>query len=140
MRDVAIVGVGITKFGERWEHGLKELMAEAGLMALQDAKMESKEIEMVYGGTMAPGKFIGQEHVAALLADQLGLQNTPAVRIENASKVGENGKEDNTGNWNVIGGREELCNYGTVQGVLGCRFQSRAIQGSKHVVELHRTL
>ena len=41
MRDVAIVGVGITKFGERWEHGLKELMAEAGLMALQDAKMES---------------------------------------------------------------------------------------------------
>ncbi len=88
MRDVAIVGVGITKFGERWEHGLKELMAEAGLMALQDAKMESKEIEMVYGGTMAPGKFIGQEHVAALLADQLGLQNTPAVRIENACASG----------------------------------------------------
>jgi acetyl-CoA C-acetyltransferase len=88
MRDVAIIGAGITKFGERWESGLRELMAEAGLMALQDANVESKEIEMVYGGTMAPGRFIGQEHVAALLADQLGFRNVPAVRIENACASG----------------------------------------------------
>ena len=29
MRDVAIIGVGLTRFGERWEHGMRDLMAEA---------------------------------------------------------------------------------------------------------------
>ena len=43
---------------------------------------------MIYGGTMASGRFMGQEHVAALMADQLGLQNIPAVRIENACASG----------------------------------------------------
>ncbi|MDE1858956.1 MAG: thiolase domain-containing protein [Candidatus Micrarchaeota archaeon] len=88
MRDVAIVGVGLTKFGERWSSGLKELMAEAGIMALEDAKITSNDVEMLYGGTMAPGRFTGQEHVAALMADQLGFKNIPAVRIENACASG----------------------------------------------------
>lgn len=88
MRDVAIIGVGLTKFGERWNSGLKELMAEAGLAALQDANVGSHDIEMLYGGTMASGRFIGQEHTAALMADQLGFHNIPAVRIENACASG----------------------------------------------------
>ncbi len=88
MRDVAIVGVGLSKFGERWNSGLKELMAEAGIMALEDAKISSHEVEMLYGGTMASGMFTGQEHVAAMMADQLGFKNIPAVRIENACASG----------------------------------------------------
>jgi acetyl-CoA C-acetyltransferase len=88
MRDVAIVGVGLSKFGERWESGLKELMAEAGLMALEDANVSSDEVDMIFGGIMAPGRFTGQEHVAALMADQLGFRNVPAVRIENACASG----------------------------------------------------
>jgi acetyl-CoA C-acetyltransferase len=88
MRDVAIVGVGLSKFGERWESGLKELMAEAGLMALQDANLSSRDVEMLFCGTMAPGRFTGQEHVAALMADQMGFKNVPAVRIENACASG----------------------------------------------------
>ena len=77
MREVAVVGVGLTKFGERWECGLKELMAEAGLRALEDANMASDDIEMIYGGTMAPGRFMGQEHVAAMMGDQMGFQEHP---------------------------------------------------------------
>ncbi len=88
MRDVAIIGVGLSKFGERWDSGIKELMAEAGLMALEDANISSNEIEMIFGGTMASGRFMGQEHVAALMSDQLGLNNIPAVRIENACASG----------------------------------------------------
>lgn len=88
MRDVAIVGVGLTRFGERWSSGLKDLMAEAGLAALEDAGISSHEVEMLYGGTMASGRFIGQEHTAALMADQLGFNNVPAVRIENACASG----------------------------------------------------
>ena len=88
MRDVAIIGVGLTKFGERWESGIKELMAEAGLAALEDANISSKDIDAIYGGSMTPGRFIGQEHVAALMADQLGLGNIPATRVENACASG----------------------------------------------------
>ncbi len=88
MRDVAVIGVGLTKFGERWSSGLKELLAEAGIAALEDANISSNDIEMLYGGTMASGRFIGQEHTAALMADQLGFKNTPAVRIENACASG----------------------------------------------------
>ncbi len=88
MRQVAIIGIGITKFGERWESGLKELMAEAGIMAIKDANISSKEIDAIYGGTMSPGRFTGQEHVAALLSDQLGFHNIPATRVENACASG----------------------------------------------------
>ena len=88
MRDVAIIGAGLSKFGERWNSGIKELMAEAGIMALEDAKITSRDVEMLYGGTMASGRFSGQEHVAALMADQLGFHNVPAVRIENACASG----------------------------------------------------
>ncbi len=88
MREVAIVGVGLTKFGERWEHGLRGLMAEAGIAALADANISSKEVEIVYGSTMASGRFVGQEHLAALLSDQMGFKNIPAVRIENACASG----------------------------------------------------
>ena len=88
MRDVAIIGVGLTRFGERWEYGLRELMAEAGLNALNDAKLESSDVDILYGGVMASGRFVGQEHIAALLADQLGFSNIPAVRVENACASG----------------------------------------------------
>ncbi len=88
MRDVAIIGVGLTKFGERWKASLRDLMAEAGLAALEDANITSKDVDMIYGSTMASGRFVGQEHIAALLADQLGLKNVPATRIENACASG----------------------------------------------------
>lgn len=88
MREVAVVGVGLSKFGERWDAGLKELMAEAGVAAIEDARITSNEVEMLFGGTMASGRFMGQEHIAALMSDQLGFKNVPAVRIENACASG----------------------------------------------------
>ena len=36
-RDVAIVGIGATAFGEHWDKGLKELVSEAGFAAAGDA-------------------------------------------------------------------------------------------------------
>ncbi len=88
MREVAVVGVGLSKFGERWDAGLKELMAEAGVAAIEDAHISSNDVEMLFGGTMASGRFMGQEHIAALMSDQLGFKNVPAVRIENACASG----------------------------------------------------
>lgn len=85
---VAIVGVGMTKFGEHWEKGFRDLIAEAGIKAIQDANLSGNEIEAIYGGTMGAGRFIGQEHIAALICDAMGLNPIPAVRVEAACASG----------------------------------------------------
>ncbi len=87
-RDVAIVGIGATAFGEHWNKGLKELVTEAGFSAAGDAGIRGKDIEFILVGNMSGGMFVGQEHVAALVADFLGLNPTPAVRVEAACASG----------------------------------------------------
>jgi acetyl-CoA C-acetyltransferase len=88
MRRVAIVGVGMTKFGEEWGRGFRDLIVEAGARALQDANMSGAELDALYCGTMAPGKLVGQEHSAALIADFMGLNPIPATRVEAACASG----------------------------------------------------
>lgn len=90
MRDVAIIGVGITKFGELWDKSFRNLIAEAGTKAILDAGIEGKEIDALFVGSMSPGRFVGQEHVGALVADSSGLHvmNIPATRVENACASG----------------------------------------------------
>jgi acetyl-CoA C-acetyltransferase len=87
-RDVAIVGIGATSFGEHWGKGIKELVAEAGFAAAGDAGIRGKDIQFIVVGNMSGGMFVGQEHVGALVADFLGLNPTPAVRVEAACASG----------------------------------------------------
>jgi len=90
MRDVAIVGIGITKFGELWEKSFREMGIQAGLAAMQDAKLGAEEIDAMYVGNMSAGRYIEQEHVAALMADYSGLarDHTPSTRVEAAGASG----------------------------------------------------
>ena len=88
MRRVAIVGAAMTKFGEEWERGFRDMIAEAGVKAIDDANMSGKEIDAIYGGTMAAGRLIGQEHITALIADYMGLNPIPATRVEAACASG----------------------------------------------------
>ena len=81
MRKVAIVGVGMTKFGEDWKRGFRDLVLEAGKKALEDSNLHGVEIDGLYCGTMAPGPLIGQEHAGALLADWMGLNPVPSTRV-----------------------------------------------------------
>jgi acetyl-CoA C-acetyltransferase len=81
---VAVVGVGQTKFDEHWEKSLRDLSTEAGALALKDARIDGKDIQSLYIGNMSAGRFIGQEHLAALAADQAGLIPIPATRCEAA--------------------------------------------------------
>jgi acetyl-CoA C-acetyltransferase len=83
-RDVAIIGVGYTKFGELWDKGLRDLVVEAGVKAVEDAGISGKELQLLIGGNMSGGLFVGQEHTGALFADYLGLTNVPAIRTEAA--------------------------------------------------------
>jgi len=86
MRDVAIVGIGMTSFGELWQTSLRSMWAEAALAALDDAGVES--VDLITVGCMSSGLFTGQEHLAALLADELGMAGVPAARVESACASG----------------------------------------------------
>jgi acetyl-CoA C-acetyltransferase len=87
-RDVAIIGVGMTKFGEFWERGYRSLITEAGSKAIIDAGIDGRDIDAMYVGSMTPGRLIGQEHVGALVADYAGLVGIPSTRVEAACSSG----------------------------------------------------
>ena len=84
MRDVAIIGVGATKFGDLWENSFRSIGIEAGMKAMEDANLSGKEIDGVFVGNMSAGRFINQKHIDALIADYSGMatNNIPAVRVE----------------------------------------------------------
>ncbi len=90
MRDVAIIGIGITKFGELWDKSFRQLIAEAGAKAILDAGITGKEINAMYIGSMSSGRFVGQEHVGALVADVSGFSHMhiPSTRVEGACASG----------------------------------------------------
>ncbi len=86
MRDVAIIGCGMIDFGEIWERSLRTMWTQAALAALDDAGVS--EVDMITIGCMSSGLFTGQEHLASLLADEIGLAGTPAMRLESACASG----------------------------------------------------
>jgi len=91
MRDVAVIGAGITAFGERWDTSFRDLCTEAGVAALEDANVSGEQIDALFVGSMSAGRFIGQEHVGALVADYVGLGgelHVPATRVEAACASG----------------------------------------------------
>jgi len=88
MRRVAIIGAGMSAFGEHWEKSFRDLIIEAGIKALEDSKVSGKDIDALYAGTMAAGRLIGQEHITALVADYMGLNPIPATRVEAACASG----------------------------------------------------
>jgi len=86
MREVAAIGVGITKWGELWKKSLRDLYVETALLALDDAGVD--RIDSMYVGSMSSGLFAGQEHIAAMLADYLGQASVPSARVETACASG----------------------------------------------------
>jgi acetyl-CoA C-acetyltransferase len=90
VREVAVLGVGQTKFGELWDRSFREIGIEAGLEALVDAKLSSADLGGLFLGNMASGSLIAQEHIAPLILDYAGLagRHLPAVRVEGGGASG----------------------------------------------------
>lgn len=86
MREVAVVGIGITKFGVLWDKSLRQLAFDAFIEAINDAKLD--HIDSIYIGNFSSGTFIEQEHLAALISDYLGMNPIPSIKIENACASG----------------------------------------------------
>ncbi len=87
MKDqVAVIGVGCTKFGDRYERSFEELICDAAFEAYADAGIEPDEIEAAYLGTYLPGP--GGGKAAVSLADALRLYDRPITRVENYCATG----------------------------------------------------
>jgi len=86
MQEVAVLGVGMTQFGELWDKSLRQLFTDAALAAIADAGVD--HIDSMYVGAMSPGLFVGQEHIAALMADYLGMPGISATHVESACASG----------------------------------------------------
>ncbi len=86
MRDIAIIGIGMMKWGELWEKSLRDLAVEASLNCLADAGVD--RVDTISIGCMSGGIFNGQEHLASMIPDYLGFKNTPAMRVESACASG----------------------------------------------------
>ena len=81
MREVAIIGVGMTKFGKH-EETLLEMFGDAVEEALLDAKVSPKEIEAVFFGNCLGGFEEGQMNISPFGASVLGLKDIPTTRFE----------------------------------------------------------
>ena len=75
---VAIIGMGCTNFGERWEANAADLMVEAAYEAYADAGIEPNEVQAAWLGTVSSFR-TGQP-----LAEALKLDYIPITRVENA--------------------------------------------------------
>jgi acetyl-CoA C-acetyltransferase len=81
--DVAIVGMGCTKFGEHWDKSADDLIVEAAYEAFDDAGIEPDQIEAAWVGTLTSG-------ISGLsLSRPLKLQYIPITRVENMCATGQ---------------------------------------------------
>ncbi|MCX8192493.1 MAG: thiolase domain-containing protein [Nitrososphaeria archaeon] len=87
MPSVAVVGCGLTKFGKT-DKGLIELLAEAGLKAIDDAGLDGIQFDDVLVANMASGEFNGLSGIANALVGELSLEPAAAIKIENTSGSG----------------------------------------------------
>ncbi len=78
---VAIIGMGCTKFGERWDKGADELMLEAFQEALEDAGIEKERIQAAWFGNCFDEVAVGKSALPASLS--LRLNNIAVTRVEN---------------------------------------------------------
>ncbi len=78
---VAIIGMGCTRFGERWDVGAEELMVEAFTECLGDAGIDRNGIQAAWLGTCMEETNVGKSGLP--LATTLRLPFIPVTRTEN---------------------------------------------------------
>ncbi len=84
---VAIVGMGCSKFGERWDMGTEDLLVESTGEAFEDAGVKSEDIQAAWLGTQ--NQMSGQ-----VLAQAIKTEYIPITRIENFCATGTNAMMD----------------------------------------------
>ncbi len=115
MRDVAVIGVGMTPVTAGSGKSLTQLFVEAATEAINDAGID--KIDSLYVGNMMSGFLQNQEHLGALMVTALGKQGVPAYRVEGACASG--GVATNAGFKAVRSGLEDIVLVGAVEKMSG---------------------
>lgn len=79
---VAIVGMGCTRFGEHWDRGASDLLVEAALGACGSAGVEKEAIDAYWMGTLTSGRS------GLILSEPLKTGYRPITRVENFCATG----------------------------------------------------
>lgn len=91
MRDVVIVGIGMTKFGRRPGTGIRALAVQAASAALADAGIDATIVGRVFFGNAVAGTIIHQDMVKGQVAFRhTQLAHVPIINVENACASGSN--------------------------------------------------
>ena len=88
MNEVVISGVGSTKFGKHDGVTAIDLATDASLQAIVESELDMNKIGAIYLGNFVSGFLTGQEVLAGLLADKLGISGVPATKVEGACASG----------------------------------------------------
>ena len=83
MRRVAVIGVGVTKFGKH-DRTSGELFAAAAVDALADAELAPGAVQALYYGNVVGGETEHQLHTGPQAASILGIPTVPTTRFETA--------------------------------------------------------
>ncbi len=78
---VAIIGMGCSRFGERWDMGPEELLVEAYTECLEDAGIDPKDIQAGWVATCFDEQAMGKSAVGASMT--VRLPYIPFTRVEN---------------------------------------------------------
>ncbi|MEA3133517.1 MAG: acetyl-CoA C-acetyltransferase, partial [Gammaproteobacteria bacterium] len=81
-----IIGMGCSKFGERWDCGSEQLLTEAFTEALADSGLEKKRIEAAWFGSCLDRINVGNSAIP--LSTALRLEGIPVSRVENMCATG----------------------------------------------------
>jgi acetyl-CoA C-acetyltransferase len=88
MREVYIAGIGSTSFGNHSTTSIENLAASAVVQALMDCTVDRLEVGALYLGNFISGPLNGQEVLAGIVADRLGLGSIPCTKVEGACASG----------------------------------------------------
>lgn len=89
MRDVVILGVGMTHFGKHPELSLKDLARAAAWDAIKDAGISPKDIEYGFAANAIGGVVTGQTMVVGeVVLREVGITGIPIINVENACASG----------------------------------------------------
>ncbi len=85
MRDVAVVGAGMTNFGKFLDRSMKDLAGEAVKGALDSAGIDKSKLEAAVVGNATAGLITGQEMIRGqVVLRELGIGGIPIINTENA--------------------------------------------------------
>lgn len=85
MEEVAVIGVGMTRFGKFLDKSIKDLVREAVEDALGDGGVKKNQIEAAYVGNAVAGLITGQEMIRGQVAlSAMGIDAIPIYNVESA--------------------------------------------------------